>query len=187
MRGWSTTAEFRGGIVSGRLDLRKRLRWSWRPGCPVDPARLRMLRVDYWGFDRRVHHGELVVHRDHARRILAVTEKLFDAHYPIQRMRLVDAYRGDDDRSMAANNTSGFNCRPVAGTSRWSEHAFGRATKAPVVLERDLDAQIAAEVRHLLVRLDRRVHQRDDVEIARITVAAPGNGIRANRGTERLR
>jgi hypothetical protein len=127
VRGWSTTAEFRGGIVPGRLDLRRRLRWSWRPGCPVDPVRLRMLRVDYWGFDRRVHHGELVVHRDHARRILAVMEKLFDAHYPIQRMRLVDAYRGDDDRSMAANNTSGFNCRPVAGTSRWSEHAFGRA------------------------------------------------------------
>ena len=28
---------------------------------------------------------------------------------------------------MAANNTSAFNCRPVAGTSRWSEHAYGRA------------------------------------------------------------
>jgi D-alanyl-D-alanine carboxypeptidase len=79
------------------------------------------------GFDRRVHRGELVVHRDHARRILAVLEKLFKAHYPIQRMRLVDAYRADDDRSMAANNTSGFNCRRVSGSSHWSEHAYGRA------------------------------------------------------------
>ena len=28
---------------------------------------------------------------------------------------------------MNADNTSAFNCRFVNGTSRWSEHAFGRA------------------------------------------------------------
>jgi len=127
VKGWSVTRKFRGRIVGGRAYLKGRMRWSWRPGCPVDVGRLRLLKVDYWGFDRRVHRGELVVHRDHARRILIVLEKLFKAHYPIQRMRLVDAYRADDDRSMAANNTSGFNCRRVSGSSRWSEHAFGRA------------------------------------------------------------
>ena len=100
---------------------------SWRRGCPVGPGELRLLRADYWGFDRRVHQGELIVHRDHARRILVVLGKLFKARYPIQRLRLVDAYRADDDRSMAANNTSGFNCRRVSGSSSWSEHAFGRA------------------------------------------------------------
>jgi poly-gamma-glutamate synthesis protein (capsule biosynthesis protein) len=42
-------------------------------------------------------------------------------------MRLVDAYGGDDHRSMDADNTSAFNCRTVAGTDRWSEHAYGRA------------------------------------------------------------
>jgi D-alanyl-D-alanine carboxypeptidase len=104
-----------------------RMRWSWRPGCPVRLADLRLLRVDHWGFDRRVHRGELVVHRDQARRVLGVLERLFQLRYPIRRMRLVDEYRADDDRSMAANNTSAFNCRPVAGTSRWSEHAYGRA------------------------------------------------------------
>ena len=96
-------------------------------GCPVGLVELRLLRVDHWGLDGRVHRGELIVHRDHARRILVVLEKLFKARYPIQRLRLVDAYRADDDRSMAANNTSGFNCRRVSGSSRWSEHAFGRA------------------------------------------------------------
>ena len=77
---------------------------------------LRLLRVDYWGFDKRVHQGELIVHRDHARRILAVLGELFRARYPIQRLQLVDAYRADDDRSMAANNTSAFNCRRVSGS-----------------------------------------------------------------------
>jgi hypothetical protein len=120
-------ARFRGTIVAGRGAVRERVRYSWRRGCPVGPVELRLLRVDHWGLDGRVHRGELIVHRDHARRILVVLEKLFKARYPIQRLRLVDAYRADDDRSMAANNTSAFNCRRVSGSSRWSEHAFGRA------------------------------------------------------------
>jgi hypothetical protein len=93
----------------------------------VGPVELRLVRADYWGFDKRVHRGELIVHRDHARRVLVVLGKLFKAGYPIERLELVDAYRADDDRSMAANNTSGFNCRRVSGSSSWSEHAFGRA------------------------------------------------------------
>jgi D-alanyl-D-alanine carboxypeptidase len=118
---------FRGSIVAGRAAIRERVRSSWRRGCPVGPVELRLLRVDHWGLDGHVHRGELIVHRAHARRILVVFGKLFKARYPIQRLRLVDAYRADDDRSMADNNTSGFNCRRVSGTSRWSEHAFGRA------------------------------------------------------------
>lgn len=53
---------------------------------------------------------------------------LYDARFPIQRMEPIDAYGGDDHRSMAANNTSGFNCREVAGRPGvWSERAYGRA------------------------------------------------------------
>ena len=118
---------FRGSIATGRDAIRTRVRYSWRRGCPVGPVELRLLRADYWGFDGRVHRGELIVHRDHARRILRVLKRLFQARYPIQRLRLVDAYRADDDRSMAANNTSGFSCRRVSGSTSWSEHAFGRA------------------------------------------------------------
>ena len=42
-------------------------------------------------------------------------------------MDLIDRYGADDHRSMAADNTSGFNCRFVAGTQRWSMHAYGLA------------------------------------------------------------
>jgi D-alanyl-D-alanine carboxypeptidase len=125
--GAQAVPRFRGHIVAGREAVRSRVRYSWRRGCPVGPVELRLLRVDHWGLDGRVHRGELIVHRDHARRILTVMGKLFKARYPIQRLRLVDAYRASDDRSMAANNTSAFNCRRVSGSSRWSEHAFGRA------------------------------------------------------------
>jgi D-alanyl-D-alanine carboxypeptidase len=105
----------------------QRMRWSWRPGCPVPLADLRLVRADHWGFDGRVHRGELVVHQQAAADVLWVLARLYRERFPIQRMRLVDAYRGSDDRSMAANNTSGFNCRRVAGSASWSEHAYGRA------------------------------------------------------------
>ena len=44
-------------------------------------------------------------------------------------MRPVDAYRGSDDRSAAADNTSAFNCRAAvtSGPKSWSMHAFGEA------------------------------------------------------------
>ncbi len=100
---------------------------SWRPGCPVALRSLRLLQLDHWGFDRRVHRGRLVVHRDEARKVLRAMRAVFAARFPIGRMWLVDAYGASDDRSMNANNTSAFNCRFVAGTSRWSEHAYGRA------------------------------------------------------------
>jgi poly-gamma-glutamate synthesis protein (capsule biosynthesis protein) len=93
----------------------------------VPRADLRKLELAYIGFDGRAHAGVLIVHADVADDVVQVFHELFDARWPIERMEPVDAYDGDDDRSMAANNTSAFNCRTVAGSSRWSEHAFGRA------------------------------------------------------------
>jgi hypothetical protein len=100
---------------------------SWHRGCPVGLSELRLLKVRHWGFDGRVHRGRLVVHADSARGMVRVMRNLFRHRFKIRRMRLVDAYGGDDHRSMAADNTSAFNCRFVSGTSRWSEHAYGRA------------------------------------------------------------
>ena len=59
--------------------------------------------------------------------MVTVFRTLYEARFPLQRMKLVSEYGGDDEKSMAANNTSGFNCRTVAGTTRWSQHSFGAA------------------------------------------------------------
>jgi hypothetical protein len=107
--------------------LRARIQFSHQAGCPVPLADLRHLRLSYVGFGGQVRRGELVVHEDHARAVVRVFEAAYDARWPITRMRLVDAYRGDDDRSMAANNTSAYNCRRVTGTDHWSAHAYGTA------------------------------------------------------------
>lgn len=96
-------------------------------GCPVTRADLRLLRVTRLGFDGRAHPGELVVRAQYAADVVTVFGRLYAARWPVARMRPVVAYAGDDGRSMAADNTSGFSCRTVAGTDRWSDHAYGAA------------------------------------------------------------
>ncbi len=100
---------------------------SWRPGCPVGLGRLRLLRLPHHGFDGRDRVGRLIVHADVAKAVVAVFRRLYAAGVPIRRMVPVDAYGGSDFRSIEADNTSAFNCRYVEGTTRWSEHAYGRA------------------------------------------------------------
>jgi poly-gamma-glutamate synthesis protein (capsule biosynthesis protein) len=100
---------------------------SWHRGCPVALGKLRLLELTYRGFDGDSHHGRLVVNRRFDDRIIAVFKRLYAIGYPIRRMELIDRFGADDHRSMAADNTSGFNCRFVAGTSRWSMHAYGLA------------------------------------------------------------
>jgi hypothetical protein len=100
---------------------------SWRPGCPVPLRDLRVLTASHWGFDGRGRRGRLIVHEDVAPEVLGVLRRLYAARFPIGRMVPVDAYGGSDFRSIEADNTSAFNCRVVEGTSRWSEHAYGRA------------------------------------------------------------
>jgi hypothetical protein len=100
---------------------------SWHRGCPVGLGDLRLLRVTYWGFDDRPHNGRLVVNARYDDEIIAVMRRLYHLRYPIRSLQLVDRYDAVDDRSMAHDNTSAFNCRFVAGTTRWSMHAYGLA------------------------------------------------------------
>jgi hypothetical protein len=87
------------------------------------------VRLAYWGFDGERHLGELVVHREAVPPVTTVFHRLYRARFPIRRIRPIDAYRGSDDASLAADNTAAFNCRPAVttGARRWSMHAYGLA------------------------------------------------------------
>jgi D-alanyl-D-alanine carboxypeptidase len=105
------------------------LPYSWHPGCPVGPAHLRRVRVRYWGFDRRAHTGAFVANVEGVHALVRVFSRLYAARFPIRRLRPIDAYGGNDERSLAADNTAAFNCRYVVGPGprRWSAHAYGEA------------------------------------------------------------
>jgi hypothetical protein len=119
---------FRGTI--SRIDAAQAKRMtgvSWRPGCPVHLRDLRLLTLSHRRFDGKARLGRLIVHEDVASELVDVFRTLYRAGFPIRRMVPVDAYGASDFRSIEADNTSAFNCRYVDGTTRWSEHAYGRA------------------------------------------------------------
>lgn len=89
---------------------------------------MRTLTVGYWGFDGQPHTGTLVVHERVAGGVVRIFETLLRERFPIRRMEPIDVYGGDDEKSLEADNTSGFNCRrTVGGSGGWSRHAYGRA------------------------------------------------------------
>lgn len=119
---------FRGTAGALPGDVVTRMRGvSWRTGCPVPLGDLSYLEMRHRDFAGGVSSGEMVVHRDVARDVLEVFAALYDARFPVERMRLVDDYGADDDASMDANNTHAFNCRTVAGTDQPSQHSYGWA------------------------------------------------------------
>jgi poly-gamma-glutamate synthesis protein (capsule biosynthesis protein) len=121
-------APFHSSVVRISSALRERIVGSsWHRGCPVPVRKLRLVRVSLHKFNGTNSEGRMIVHRREAANVAVVMHKLYRAGYPIRHMRLVDAYGADAERSAAADNTSAFDCRHDARTSRWSMHAFGLA------------------------------------------------------------
>lgn len=100
----------------------------WRPECPVPLQELAYLVTSFWGFDGARHYGELVVHQALAAFFMDALQHGYNGRFPIERMELIDAFDADDFRSMAANNSSAFNCREVPGRAGvFSRHSHGAA------------------------------------------------------------
>jgi len=100
---------------------------SYHEGAPVELADLRLLTLSYYDYHDTVQIGELVVHEAVSEEVIDIFQILYEAKYPIAKMTRIEAYAGDDDLSMADDNTSGFNHRRVAGSSKLSLHAYGLA------------------------------------------------------------
>ena len=99
----------------------------WRKGCPVSLDQLRAVRATYKGSDGSDHTGTLVVNQDVASTVATALRRLYAAGVPIRKMTPIEAYGGDDWKSIDDDNTSAFNCRNATGSSNWSNHAYGRA------------------------------------------------------------
>jgi hypothetical protein len=101
---------------------------TYRSGCPVGPSSLRLLTMNYWGFDGLVHKGELILRDAAVQKMITVWTASFNAKFPIRRMQRVDVFGGSDILAMEADNTSAFNCRQVTGNPyALSPHSYGYA------------------------------------------------------------
>ena len=88
---------------------------------------LQLVTVTYYSFDNKLHLGQLVIHKELAKDITAIFEELRKKHFKIEKVIPIVKYGWNDDSSMADNNTSAFNYRVVAHTTRLSNHSWGRA------------------------------------------------------------
>jgi len=98
-------------------------------GCKLSYDDLRYIKLLYVDFSGVTHDGELIVHAKLAQEVMTIFHELYQAGYPLASVRLVDDFGepGDDNLSMAANNTSAFNYRFVSGTNTLSRHSYGAA------------------------------------------------------------
>ena len=121
-------SQSRGTIHTINSDIKKRIYGkSWKEGCPVPISNLRYLKIPYKNFYGQRRVGEMIVNKDVANEVIDIFERLYKHNYPIRQMKLVSDFGADDWRSIEADNTSAFNCRPVTGGKKWSNHSYGRA------------------------------------------------------------
>lgn len=125
----SLFAEYQPSISQITPEIKQRMSKgnSWQKGCPVPLEKLRYVRLRYKDFKGNDMMGELIVHKDISTEVTKIFEALYDADYPIRKMRLVSDFQGSDWQSIEADNTSAFNCRRATGSKKWSKHSYGKA------------------------------------------------------------
>ena len=88
---------------------------------------LEIVSVRYYGFDEKIHHGQMVLNKLVARDVQDIFEDLFYMEFPIEKVVPISEYGWEDEKSMKDNNSSSFNYRMIKGTNSPSLHAFGFA------------------------------------------------------------
>ena len=88
---------------------------------------LRLVDVYYYGFDHKLHKGQLVVHKAVVLDVIEIFELIRESSFPISKVVPISNYGWSDEKSMQDNNTSAFNYRFISGTRVISNHASGLA------------------------------------------------------------
>lgn len=100
---------------------------SYKENCTIPREELSFVHVMHFDFNGDIKEGEIVCNRAIAADLIEIFKELYFAEYPIEKIRLVDEYDADDERSMADNNSSCFNFRFISHTTTVSNHGKGLA------------------------------------------------------------
>jgi hypothetical protein len=109
----------------------------WEEKCPVPLKRLKMVEFSYWYLekdsnnwhfrDQQKHDGKIVVLDAVAGHVCDIFKELYEIKFPIHKACPIENYNGDDEASMADNNSSSFNYREITGGGLSSIHSYGLA------------------------------------------------------------
>jgi len=86
-----------------------------------------LIDVEYYNFEEKLCRGQLVINKAVKQDIVDAFELIKKIKFPIEKVVPIVEYNWDDESSMHDNNTSAFNYRFVANTTRLSNHSWGRA------------------------------------------------------------
>lgn len=112
-------------VVDSNLGFAQAIEGSEAPLEIID--RLGLIDVHYYSFDGKKHRGQIVVDCDLEDDIYEIFAFLEKVKFPVGRVIPIGEYKWDDQESMVANNSSGFNFRVIEGTTKLSMHSLGRA------------------------------------------------------------
>ena len=100
---------------------------SYKNDCTIPRDDLRYIHVLQKNIEGETLEGEMVCSTLSAEVLLEIFRELYEQSYPIEKMRLIDEYDADDERSMTDNNSSCFNYRTISHTNKISKHGLGLA------------------------------------------------------------
>ena len=100
---------------------------SYKSDCKIPLSELTFIHILHIDVEGYVREGEMICNKAIADDLLEIFKALYEANYPIEKVRLVDEYNADDQASMGDNNTSCFNYRTISGTNKVSMHGRGLA------------------------------------------------------------
>ncbi len=100
---------------------------SYKPHCPTKHNDLRVVEVVYLNFADQTKTGKLIVNKLIAKKTAKIFDKLYKIKYQIKLIKPIYIFKANDYNSIAANNTSAYNCRKISNTNKWSNHAYGMA------------------------------------------------------------
>ncbi|MCX7909684.1 MAG: M15 family metallopeptidase [Ignavibacteria bacterium] len=112
-------------IIDSDLTFEEAIKGSKAPKEIIDS--LTLIDVFYYSFDKKLHKGQIVIHKELKDEVLEIFEMIKILKFPVGKVVPIVKYNWSDDKSMKDNNTSSFNYRTISGTNRLSLHARGRA------------------------------------------------------------
>lgn len=103
-------------------------RYIQKPNTPKDiTSQMTLVQVEYIDYSGKENLGLLVVNKKIEKEIIEIFKEIKKSGFQIEKIIPISEYDWDDDKSMEDNNTSGYNYRFVANTTKLSNHSYGMA------------------------------------------------------------
>ncbi len=102
--------------------------YIFKSGVPQEiSSQMVLIEVEYCDYNGNITKGKLVINKKIKAEVEAVFKELVSIKFPIEKIVPISEYEWDDDKSMKDNNSSSYNYRAVAGSSKLSDHSYGIA------------------------------------------------------------